>query len=351
MMGEDDFRPAPPELAAWFAKAARTLPWRDRPAGERDPWRTLVSEVMSQQTRMEVVAPRFGEWLRRFPDAASLAAAEEAEVLVLWAGLGYYARARALHRLARQVAKSGWPRDFAGLRHLPGVGPYTAAAVASLCFGERVAALDGNLERVLARVHALSGNLRAGDGRWRLARAAESWVSAGNPGLVNEASMELGALVCTPRLPRCEACPLGGICRAGAREEAELYPSPRARVAIVEIRQTALVLEGTSGVLLRRAGAGELLSGLWTLPVTEEDAHVLRLPESLRDLVEEAPRLLDGTVRHAITCHRIVWRVATARASGPSPQGMAWFPREMLPQVLVSSLPVKALRLAGVLPT
>jgi len=348
MMGEDDFRPAPPEFAAWFAKAARALPWRDRPAGGRDPWRTLVSEVMSQQTRLEVVVPRFAEWLRRFPNAASLAVAEESDVLAMWAGLGYYARARALHRLARQVTESGWPRDFAGLLKLPGVGPYTAAAVASLCFGEQVAALDGNLERVLARVHALSGNLRAGDGRRRLARAAEAWVSAGNPGLVNEASMELGAVVCTPRSPRCEDCPLGNVCLAGAREEAELYPLPRARAEIVEIRQTALVLEGAGGVLLRRAGPGELLSGLWTLPVTEDGA--LRLPENLRGFAEESPRLLDGVVRHAITCHRIVWRVAKARASGMAPQGMAWFPREELPQVLVSSLPVKALRLAGVLP-
>jgi A/G-specific adenine glycosylase len=347
-MEEDDFFPAPPELAAWFSRSARTLPWRDRPVGARDPWRTLVSEVMSQQTRLEVVVPRFEQWFRRFPEAASLAGAGEAEVLSMWAGLGYYARARALHRLARQVTESGWPGDSAGLQRLPGIGPYTAAAVASLCFGERVAALDGNMERVLARIHALSGNLRSGEGRRDLGRAAKVWVSLGHPGLVNEATMELGALVCTPRSPRCELCPIGTNCRAGAREEAELYPMARIRAGTVEVRQTAFVLEGPEGVLLRKAEPGELLAGLWTLPVADGDGA--RLPEAWRGLrVEESSFAAKGTVRHAITCHRIAWRVIRARALGNAPQGMSWFPREQLPHVLVSSLPVKALRLSDVL--
>ncbi len=329
---------APPTLAVWFAAAARALPWRDRPAGSRDPWRTLVSEVMSQQTRLEVVTPRFREWMERFPSPAALAAAGESEVLSMWAGLGYYARARSLHALSRTVERQGWPRNFAGLCGLPGVGPYTAAALASFCFGEAVPALDGNMERVLARFHALSGDLRRGDGRKLLVAAATAWVGEMAP-VVNEATMELGALICTPRVARCTECPLDGVCRASSLGNPLDFPAPRPRASTKEVLQTVFVLSGSSGVLLRRAAPGELLAGLWTLPGNAA---------LLRPLFRGEPQELPHRVRHAITTHRITWTVMVGRAEGAAPDGHAWVPPDDLARTVVSSLPMKALRLAGI---
>lgn len=294
---------------------------------------------MSQQTRLEVVAPRVRIWLERWPDAASLAEASEEEVLSAWAGLGYYSRARNLLRAARAIARDGWPRDARALERLPGVGPYTAAAVACLAFGEQVPMVDGNVLRVLSRVHALDGDLRSGRGAKRLAVFAEEWIEGGDAGLVNEATMELGALACVPRAPRCGACPLVGICRAVARGEPERYPAARSRRAPVDIEARVVVATRGGDVLLRRAGAEELLRGHWTLPEMETCP-----PGFLRDVVEV------GSVRHAITHHRIRWTVATATARRAAPPaGMEWCPSALLATRLVSSLPRKALAMAGIL--
>lgn len=331
-------REAPAALLDWFARSRRDLPWRTPAGTPRDPWKTLVSEVMSQQTRLEVVIPRFVDWMARWGSPEALAEASEDEVLEAWAGLGYYSRARNLHRTAKGIATAGWPRDASGLRTLPGVGAYTAAAIASLAWGEPVAMIDGNVIRVLARVHGLSGDLRSGRGARTLAAHAGNWIEGHDAGTINEATMELGALVCVPRSPRCDRCPLSDGCRALRDGEPERFPSPRAKASIVELRAEIAVVVAGGRILLRRAGADELLKGMWTLP---EPGH---LPDGFCQGVAPC-----GTVRHAITNHRICWHVHRSVASeAPPPHGMEWCDPIDLSMRLVSSLPRKALAVAGI---
>lgn len=330
---------APSGLLAWFATAARPLPWRAAPPGRRDPWGTLVCEVMSQQTRIEVVEPRWREWMARWPDPASLARVPEDTVLAAWAGLGYYSRARNLYRCAQALVERGWPRDARGLAALPGLGSYTAAAVASLAFGEHVAMVDGNVLRVLARLARLPGDLRAGAGRRRLEAVAAEWIAEGDAPAINEATIELGASLCRPRSPRCEICPVSPVCEAHARDDASSWPQARPRPERLRVERSALVAVREGAVLLRRAEPGELLAGLWILPAVGEDAHL------------EASGPPWGEVRHAITRHDVVWSVGPGRwRGGTLPGGWAWCPPDSLREYLVSSLPRKALRLAGLDP-
>jgi A/G-specific adenine glycosylase len=292
---------------------------------------------MSQQTRMEVVVPRFEEWMRSFPSPRILAEATEENVLSAWAGLGYYSRARNLRRTAAVVASEGWPKTAKDLARLPGVGPYTAAAIASLCFGENVAMVDGNAIRVLSRLGALDVDPRTGPGARRMAEIASSWIAGGEAGALNEATMELGALVCTPRNPDCASCPLSGICLGASRGEPERFPAPRSRSEKVVVRRTAVVAREDRGILLRRAGSGELLSGLWILPCEGDHA----------DLTVSASPL--GEVRHAITHHDVRWTVVEGGWSGRNPPpGWLWCPVRDLSERIVSSLPRKALALAGI---
>lgn len=334
---DEAFRSAPPELGAWFSAARRDLPWRTHPGQRRDPWKTLVCEIMSQQTRLDVVVPRYQEWIARWPSPVDLARASEQEVLSAWAGLGYYSRARNLHRAAKELAANGWPGDARGMRELPGIGAYTAAAVASLAFGESVAMVDGNVIRVLSRAHALGGDLRSGSGSRHLLLAAQAWIRDRDAAEVNEATMELGALVCTPRSPSCGTCPLSGICLAVRDGDPSRFPSPRPRRDTVELQASIAVVEEGDRILLRRAAATELLAGHWTLP------EVGMLPPGWF-----VPDGHSGTVRHAITHHRILWRVLRGAASTATPpSGMEWKARKDLAALLVSSLPRKALAAAG----
>ena len=267
-------------LARWFAEHGRTLPWRPAAthaaAGRRDPYTVLVSEMMLQQTRVEAVIPYFERWMRRFPDVRSLAAADVDEVLKLWQGLGYYRRALRLHEAARRLVSERdgvFPATRDELRSLPGVGPYTAAAVAALAYGHDTIAVDGNVRRVAARllgrpalppdreVERMLAELFFGDPDRSDARAAP------RPS-VAEALIELGALVCTTRAPACERCPLSCCCRAAALGTPEAFPSPRARRSAPRRRRYALVALADDRVWLRRRGPDEMLSGLWGFPQT-----------------------------------------------------------------------------------
>ena len=329
---------APSALAEWFAAQRRDLPWRTPRGVLRDRWRTLVSEVMSQQTRLEVVVPRFLEWMRQFPTAVDLARAPEQAVLAAWAGLGYYSRARNLHRAAKAVAEEGWPSEHAGFLALPGVGPYTAAALASLCLGEQVPMVDGNVLRVLARFHAQGQDLRAGAGKRTLERLAQAWVSGADAGEINEATMELGALVCTPRSPRCEICPLSDSCRANLRGEPESYPAKKARIPVVELERDVVVVLSEGCVHLRPTRPSELLRGLLVPPDLAEMPGVTRIDAC-------------GEVRHAITHHKVLWRVHLAKVEAfrPPAEWVAVAKTE-LPAKVVSSLVRKVLEKAGVWP-
>ncbi len=247
-------------LLDWYDGHRRSLPWRRT----LDPYAIWVSEVLLQQTRVETALRYYERFLARFPTVEALASSDLEEVLALWSGLGYYQRARRLVGAARAVVEAGgFPRTAAALETLPGVGRYTAAAVASIAFGEPVPAIDGNVERVAARLLAA----KAGGARPRLARVASALLAARRPGDSNQALIELGALVCRPRRPRCPQCPLRAACRAAAAGHPERYPGPRRRPAIqTRELQLALVERGTRVLLVRRAESEGLLAGTWELP-------------------------------------------------------------------------------------
>lgn len=252
------------ELLAWFDRHRRDLPWRRT----SDPYQIWLSEVMLQQTRVETVLPFYSRFLQKFPTVEDLARAEVEEVMALWSGLGYYRRARQLHAAARQIAAAGeFPATVAGLQALPGVGAYTAAAVASIAFGVAAPVMDGNVERVLSRVLALEEEPRAGGARRRLLAAAAALLDARRPGDSNQALMELGATVCLPRRPRCLLCPLQAGCRAARQGDPERYPLAKAKREVERHRLLVAVVEDGGGVLLfRRPEDCGLLAGTWELP-------------------------------------------------------------------------------------
>jgi A/G-specific adenine glycosylase len=252
-------------LLRWFDRHRRDLPWRRSPS----PYRTLVSELMLQQTVVATVEPYFQRFTARFPDLASLAAASEEEVIALWSGLGYYARARNLRRAAMTVvAQHGGqlPSDEEALRRLPGVGAYTAAAVAAIAFDRRTFALDGNGIRVLARLHAISEPVDRPATRARLRQLGQEAVPAARAGDFNQAVMELGALICAPRTPRCPVCPVRPSCAAAAAGLAAQLPNKPARAARLSVRVACALVMRRGRVLLVRRAAGELLAGTWALP-------------------------------------------------------------------------------------
>ena len=255
-------------LAAWFRKSARVLPWRQR----RDGYRALVSELMLQQTQVSRVVEKFEPFLRRFPTPAALAAAPEDEVLAAWQGLGYYRRARLLHAAAKALVErhaGEVPADPEALRALPGVGRFTAGAVSSIVFGARAPIVDGNVTRVFQRVEARRGSASDVEvQRWAWERAEAFVAESREPGVANEALMELGATVCTPAAPRCGECPLRASCAAHAKGLVAEIPAPKQRVARKDlVLVTACVRRGDGAVLLEQrpteGGAGGLSGGLW----------------------------------------------------------------------------------------
>jgi len=238
-------------LLAWYRRNRRDLPWRRT----KDPYAIWVSEIMLQQTRVVAAIPYYERFLARFPDVSALARARIDDVLTLWSGLGYYGRARRLHEAARRVAREGFPRTEAQWLELPGVGPYAAAAISSIAYGERAAAVDGNVIRVLSRFHATNGPVRD---------LARGWLSGASPGDHNQALMELGATVCTPRAPSCPRCPLTSSCRG--RHDPSRYPARRTRPKITEERLHVALILRDGKVQLRRRPAKGLLAGMWELP-------------------------------------------------------------------------------------
>jgi len=294
-------------LLTWYLANARDLPWRRAP---RDPYHVLVSEFMLQQTQVDRVVPRFVEFVDRFPNLDRLAAASEEEVLTAWSGLGYYRRARMLHRLAREVLSrgGGLPSSATELETLPGVGPYTAAAVASLAFGDAVPVLDGNVMRVGARVLTMADNPRSVVGRRRLLSWIYGLMDGNPPGQVNEALMELGAVVCTPSEPACGSCPFLGTCGARAEGRPEAYPQPRRRRATVALRWVAAcALDPERRWLLRRVDDGPILRGLWLPPIAEITMGVDPVAAAMRLLPDRAflKAEIGPPVRHNITHRKI----------------------------------------------
>jgi A/G-specific adenine glycosylase len=314
------------ELLGWFDRQRRDLPWR-RTA---DPYRIWLSEVMLQQTRVETVLPYYERFLARFPTVESLAAASLDEVLAAWSGLGYYRRARQLHAAARVVASAGEvPRTVDGLLKLPGVGAYTAAALASIAFGVAVPVLDGNVVRVMARRLVLDKDPHRRGARARLLAGAAALLDPARPGDSNQALMELGATICLPRRPKCLLCPLRPGCGAAREGKPERYPPPRRkRPGESRLLVVAVVARGDRVLLYRRARTSPLLAGTWELPWLELDAGQAPLPGLLAEKYggrwQLGPPI--AAVRHGITYRNL--RVTVCRAT----RGSGHASRRRLPE-------------------
>ncbi|MBN1247888.1 MAG: A/G-specific adenine glycosylase [Anaerolineae bacterium] len=311
-------------LLTWYHRHARNLPWRH----DRTPYRVWVSEVMLQQTQVDTVVDYYRRFLERFPTIDALSEASQEDVLKLWEGLGYYSRARSLHRAAQQVARDydgQLPGDVAALKSLPGIGPYTAGAIASIAFGIPAPAVDGNVRRVMARVLA-EPDPRDSD----LEAAVQLWMPEDAPGAFTEALMELGATLCTPRSPQCLLCPWRDLCRACDLGEQESYPAPKVRkalphydvVAAVTLRQNA---DGEAEALVARRLQDAMLGGLWEFPGGKRHEGE-SLPEALyREMWEEMGITvkIDETltvVKHAYTHFRITLHAFICRLTDGEPQ-------------------------------
>ncbi len=308
------------DLLAWYDVHRRDLPWRAKAGETPDPYRIWLSEIMLQQTTVATVGPYFAEFTSRWPTVHDLAAAALDDVLQAWAGLGYYARARNLHRCAQAVVAQfagRFPEDEDTLKTLPGIGDYTAAAIAAIAFGRKATVVDGNVERVTARLFAIDQPLPEGK-PWIRAMAA-TLTPDYRPGDFAQAMMDLGAGVCVPRNPQCGRCPLSGQCEALAAGLAGELPRRAPRKARPERRGIAFWLQSPDGrVLLRRRPENGLLGGMMEIPSTpwaENDAR----PPAMQDLARLAPldvswRVLPGRVRHVFTHFSLELEVWAGRA-------------------------------------
>ena len=294
-------------LLAWYDANARELPWR----GIRDPYRTWVSETMLQQTRVETVLGYYARFLARFPTVADLAAAPLDDVLKLWEGLGYYSRARNLHRGAQQVmAEHGGvlPSEVDALRRISGIGPYTAGAIASIAYDVAAPAVDGNVIRVTSRLTGLRENVGMPSVRRELEKRAAALVSPERPGDFNQAMMDLGATVCVPGTPACERCPLSGMCDAFAAGDAEDLPvMPRKNPPRQIFYDVCLIFSGDRVLMRQRTEA--MLCGLWVYPMLEGRHTLRQLPQAVKRLTKLTVKDMAeaGEARHVFT-HQ-VWQM------------------------------------------
>jgi len=328
-----------PALLEWYARAQRPLPWRL----EVSAYRTLVSELMCQQTRIDTVLPYFARFMAEFPTEAALAAAPTERVLELWSGLGYYSRARNLQKAAQAVvAQGGFPRTIEGLRALPGVGPYTAGAIGSIAFGLDAPVVDGNVERVLARWYAEEHPAKA----WLWGKA-EALLPPGQAGAYNQALMELGATICTPRGAKCLVCPVReGCAGAGAPER---YPAAKEKKAVPRARAVAAWIVREGAALLVRRPEGGLLGGLWELP-GGEGADEAALAAVLRRRVNAALAAAEprGEVAHTFShLHLDTTVFAAALAEEPAvAEDVRWVPLADIDGMALSTLARKTLAVA-----
>ncbi len=295
-------------LAEWYRRERRDLPWRAPPGALGDPYRVWLAEVMLQQTTVKAVIPYYEHFLALWPTVVDLAKAEPDAVRAAWAGLGYYSRANNLHRAARRIVDEfggRFPDDEAVLRTLPGIGPYTAAAIAAIAFGRQATPVDGNIERVMARLHCVETPLPAAKGALReLARAL---TPAEHPGDHAQALMDLGAMVCTPQRPSCMMCPLKDHCRAYGRGLAGALPNRAPKGARPVRRGVAfLALREDGFVLLRKRPEEGLLAGMLEVPSTPWREQWLSADEALRTVPVSADWwLVPGTVTHTFTHFRL----------------------------------------------
>jgi A/G-specific adenine glycosylase len=311
-------------LLAWFDREKRAMPWR----ASTDPYRVWVSEIMLQQTQVATVIPYYERFMRRFPTLESLAGASEDDVLSLWAGLGYYSRARHLLAAARAVRERGsFPDSFDELLRLPGFGRYTAGAVGSIAFGLRIPCIDGNVIRVVSRLLALEEDPRKGAARKTVEEAAAEWVDPRRPGDFNQAMMELGAVVCTRDAPYCLLCPLRELCLAHAQGlEGDIPPRrpsrTEARVAVIGVCR-----DNRGRVLIAKRLAGGMFAGMWEFPGGRVEPGET-LPQALaREFKEEVGLDVDvgeklAVIKHAYTRFRVTLHAFSVRPRAGRPESL-----------------------------
>jgi A/G-specific adenine glycosylase len=289
-------------LIGWYRQAARRLPWRET----RDPYAIWVSEIMLQQTRVEAVIPYYERFLEAFPTPEALAAAPGEKVLTLWAGLGYYSRARNLQKAAKLIAQNGrFPDSYDEIRALPGIGDYTAAAVASIAFSLPHAVLDGTVKRVMSRISNDFGDISSTDTRKRLQALADLHLDPKNPGDYNQGLMELGARICLPRDPKCLICPVAEFCEARSQGTQTQLPTKLRKQKMIAVEKELLLVEQNGSVLLRKRAPDELMPGFWDLPETRD------LPAA--ELEEEMHSFRHSIMNKAYRC-----RVRRARIASPA---------------------------------
>jgi A/G-specific adenine glycosylase len=329
------------KLLSWYRLNKRSLPWRDLP--QPDPYAVWVSEVMLQQTRVEAVIPYFERWMRLFPTVRALAAASERDVLNAWEGLGYYSRARNLHKAARILAEQyggELPRDLEALAGLPGIGRYTLGAIASISFAMRVPALDGNIKRVYARVFDISEPVDTPRGEKILWDLAEKHLPSHDAGDYNQALMDLGATICIPKNPRCLVCPLMKVCQARLKGTQNQRPVKSPKKDVPHHIHAAGVIERQRRVLLARRPSQGLLGGMWEFPNGRVDgdpaeglASALKTGYNLRLRARRSAGNDEplAIVRHGYTHFSVdtyVYRAALA--SEPEGQNLRWVPLDEL---------------------
>jgi len=335
-------------LLRWFARHRRDLPWRHTPT----PYRVWISEILLQQTRVRTALPYYERFIKRFPNLRSLARASEPEVLELWAGLGYYARARNLRRAAAMIVHrhhGRFPATQRELLSLPGIGRYTAGAILSIAFNQPEPIVDGNVRRLISRLHGITRR-RSEEYFWRQATA---WIPPDRASQFNQAVMELGALVCLPSGPLCAQCPVSGFCEAGIRGIADRIPPPRSKRASQEVRLVLTVVECDGRVLLCTKQSMDFVPGDWGLPAAAIGSGEMAQPAAhalARGALRMSVRLREaGTVSHAITYRRIRAQVFNAtlkvKTGLPRPAaGYDWVGRAEAERLVTSSLYRKALR-------
>jgi len=329
------------DLLAWYARGRRDLPWRR----SQDPYRVWVSEIMLQQTQVERVREFFVRFVDRFPTVESLAAAAEHQVLRLWEGLGYYRRARQLHAAAGLlVAEHGGhiPRDVAGLRGLPGIGRYTAAAIASIAFDLPEPIVEANSRRVIARLAGHAARLDGPGGDEPIWTIAATLVPRRQPGRFNQALMDLGALVCLPDRPLCGSCPLASHCVARLSGRTAEIPAKGSRPKVAQLHETAAVIHRAGRVLVVCRRPGEWWEGLWDFPRLPGSgraaARGIAAAEAFRPLACGPVRRL-GTINHTVTHHRIRLDVVSCAAARPgrTARGRRWVTVAALEQLAMTA--------------
>ena len=323
------------KLLLWYPSHARKLPWRDQP----NPYRVWVSEIMLQQTRVETVIPYFERWMKKFPTIRTLAQASQQDVLSTWEGLGYYSRARNLHQAA-QIVVSDYngqlPKEVNQLRQLPGIGRYTAGAIASIAFGRDEPVLDGNIRRVLARYFDVQAPARSSAGENQLWQIAQDHLPPGMAGTYNQALMELGALICTPRKPRCEACPLNSNCAAFSLGVQEQRPVKLSKTPVPHHLVSSAIIMQKQKVLIAQRPVDGLLGGMWEFPGGKIETGEDLVGGLKREICEELGVDIRvgsefGVYQHAYTHFRVTLHAFLCELKDKQPQklyhqDLSWSP-------------------------